>query len=130
MKSQGEWIASSKAGKHSSYVTCVKVTAPLADPCHASCGGCALVMQTALRAPSRAEGPLSPCAESHNLLTCILSPCLDKSAASCALTQFRQRCTAANDKAEEFLEQDFKMLTIFEVPENAIALIHRVGTDL
>lgn len=68
--------------------------ASLPDACHAGCTECAPVMQTALRAPSGAESPLSPCAESHNLLTCILSTCLDKSAASFALTQFRQRCTA------------------------------------
>lgn len=102
----------------------------LPDPCHAGCGECALVMQTALRAPSGPESPLSPCAESHNLLTCILSSCLDKSAASFALTQFRQRHTAANDKFEEdFLEEDFKMFTVFEI-QNATALIQRVGTDL
>lgn len=79
----------------------MKVTAPPEDPCHAGCGGCALVMQTALRAPSEAEGPLSSCAESHNLLTCILFSCLDTSAASFALTQLDSDVQQPDDKSEE-----------------------------
>lgn len=135
-ESQDLWVPLSEAGKCPSPVdkmspvwrwqssTCRSL------PCWLCCLCIGYVMQAALRAPSGAEGPLSPCAESHNLLTCILSSCLDKSAASFALTHLRQPCTAARWEIWRGVPGGrLKMITISESPEYH-ALIHSGSTDL